>query len=194
MTRRPDEPARTATAADGQPLVAEFQRPVDHAALGRRPKRIEVAATPEERAAIARYLGLIALDRLDAGVEVRPWRNGVALAGRLQARVTQACVVTLDPVTADIAQDFDRYYLPADTLAREQGPPSLEVEVDAAEGELPEALPERAIPLGDVLVEELSLALDPFPRVAGAHLPPDSAGSDASDHPFAALASLRRRD
>ena len=177
-----------------QPLVPEFDRRIDVAAATRRKIALDFEAAPAERAAIARYLDLLSLESLAGAVTVRPWRQGFALEGRFEARVVQACVVTLDPVASDIVQDFERFYLPPAVLSRERrGGEAEEVEVDVAEGEVPEELPGQDIPLGDVLVEELSLALDPFPRAPGAEVALPSDG-EAPPHPFAALAKLRRED
>jgi hypothetical protein len=179
-------------AAEETPLVPEFQHRIDVSVASRRKVALTFAATPAECAAIARHLGLVSLDSLTGAATVRPWREGFAVDGHLTARVTQTCVVTLDPVSSEIGQEFERLYLPPDAFARERrGTETREIEIDATEGEVPEVLAGREIPLGDILVEELSLALDPFPRAAGAEveLPSDA---EAVPHPFAALARLRR--
>jgi hypothetical protein len=181
-------------AAERQPLVPEFGRRVDVSAATRRKITLNFEATPAECAAVASYLDLVSLDSLAGTVTVRPWRQGFALEGRFDARVVQTCVVTLEPVASEIAQDFERFYLPPAVLARERrGQEADAVEIDVDEGEVPEELAGQEVPLGDVLVEELSLALDPFPRAPGAEvaLPPDG---EALPHPFAALAKLRRDD
>jgi uncharacterized metal-binding protein YceD (DUF177 family) len=198
MARRPRNsvPATAREEAERQPLVAEFDRRVDVAAAARRKIALDFEIAPAERAAIARYLGLVSLDALTGAVTVRPWRQGFALEGHFEARVVQTCVVTLDPVTADIAQDFERFYLPPEALASERRgkeADAVEIEVDAAEGEVPEELAGQGIPLGDVLVEELSLALDSFPRAPDAEVNLPAEG-EAPPHPFAVLAKLRRDD
>jgi len=47
------------------------------------------------------------------------------------------------------------------------------------------------IALGEALVEQVALDLDPFPRKAGAVLPEEAAAENVS--PFAALAALRTK-
>jgi uncharacterized metal-binding protein YceD (DUF177 family) len=85
----------------------------------------------------------------------------VVLEGRLEAVVTQACVVSLAPVPATLAVDFRRLFVAAAAL-----PAAREVVVDPLADE-PEPLPGRAIDLGEIVAEELALALDPYPRAAG---------------------------
>lgn len=194
--RHRSTPEARREAAERQPLVPEFDRRVDVSAATRKKVTVAFEATPAECAAVARYLDLVSLDALSGAVTVRPWRQGFALEGRFAARVAQTCIVTLDPVPSDVAEAFERYYLPPDILARERGGRDLdaaEIEIEVDEGEVPEALVGHEIPLGDILVEELSLALDPFPRAPGAEVELPSEG-EPPPHPFAVLAKLRRQD
>ena len=65
----------------------------------------------DERAALARRFGLLALDSLTAKVGLMPADGGlVRIHGTLAAEVTQACVVTLEPVTARVEASFERLY------------------------------------------------------------------------------------
>ena len=86
------------------------------------------------------------------------------VTGRLEADVVQSCVVTFEPVPAKIEAEFDRLFsrdVPEEALD--------EVEIDA-EAELPEPLVDGRLDLGEILAEELSLALDPYPRSPEADL------------------------
>jgi uncharacterized metal-binding protein YceD (DUF177 family) len=47
------------------------------------------------------------------------------------------------------------------------------------------------VDLGDLVAEEVALALDPYPRHPDASLPPEA--SDADENPFAGLAALKGR-
>lgn len=133
--------------------------PLPHAGL-----TFVVDAAPGERAALARRFDLIALDRLAASGWVRRGaaRGSVLLEGRLEAAVIQACVVSLAPVPARLAVDFRRLF-----VATSAGPAGREVVVDPLADE-PEPLPGRVIDLGEIVAEELALALDPYPRAPGA--------------------------
>lgn len=113
---------------------------------------------------------------------------------RLGATVTQACVVTLDPVTTRIEEDVV-WQLVRDW--REEEPVGEEVE-------MPED--ETRIPLGDeidlmaLMQEALALALPAYPRSADARAaearvaPPGVAPlTDQEVKPFAGLAELKKR-
>jgi uncharacterized metal-binding protein YceD (DUF177 family) len=108
--------------------------------------------------------------------------EGVKVAGRFDAEVEQVCVVTLDPFPATVSDTIERYFLPN---ARAAEP---EADIDSfADG---------VIELGEVVVESLSLALDPYPRKPGAefHGVEDGPGSaEPVSSPFAVLAGAKPR-
>lgn len=150
-----------------------------------------IDASLAELDSIGRFLGLVAVRSLTAEVTLVHWRGkGLRVTGTLKAGVTQSCVVTLDPVDARVEAEFERRFLPADVLAKEE-PVQHEVFVDPDADDPPEALG-REIDLGEVLVEELSLNLDPYPRKTGIEFEADKI-SAPRQNPFAALAKLKPR-
>jgi uncharacterized metal-binding protein YceD (DUF177 family) len=168
----------------------EFSRLVAADRLGDAEVTREIEAAPAERAAVARRLGLLALDSLTARVELRRLRGGlVRVAGRVEAAVVQACVVTLEPVPARVAADFAAIYA-AGPVAEER---VANVAADAEDP--PEPMVDGKIDLGETAVQQLAVALEPYPRSPGAEVPAEYAGADADDGrpggPFAALAGLK---
>lgn len=141
----------------------------------------------EVRAAIAAELGVEALTRLEFSGDVRAeGGDGWRLDGRLTARVTQACVITLKPVRTEI-----------DEKVRLRFSPHLSAP-EADEIEMPD---ETLEPLGNfidltaAMTEALSLALPPYPRAEGADLaaistPSDDAPAEDTRRPFAGLDKL----
>jgi uncharacterized metal-binding protein YceD (DUF177 family) len=171
----------------GQP---EFSRSVEVAALAAGPVRERIEATEAERAALARRFGLVALSELRALVTLTPTVAGQArLDARLEARVVQACVVTLEPVEAAIAESFTVYY--ADAAPQ----PSASVDLPVDDEAWPEPIVDGRIDIGEAVAQQLALSLDPYPRAPGARLDADyGAGADAAEarpNPFAALAAGR---
>ncbi|HEX7969363.1 MAG TPA: DUF177 domain-containing protein, partial [Stellaceae bacterium] len=80
------------------PATPEFSRPVDVTRLPQGEAVYDIAAVPAECAALARRLGLLAIDRLEARVRLSRLAGGfLRLSAELSADVTQACVVTLEP-------------------------------------------------------------------------------------------------
>ena len=180
---------------DSPAIAPEYRRRIDLATWNRRELPIPFDTTPEERRAIADHLGLVSLHSLEGEAVVRSWRGrGAIVSGRFTARVVQTCVVTLNPVEASIEQSFERRYLPEDLIERDAAADlrARDIEVELSSEDPPEPLSAGGIELGDAVVEELSLALDPFPRCDGAVVEqtadPDK---DAKVHPFAALQQLK---
>lgn len=184
---------------------AEFARPcaVDRLPVGG--QAFAVAASEAERSALAERFDLDGLDRLEAegSVEAVPVAGSsplVEVRGRLRADARQRCVVTLEPVPATLDTEFRRIFTrePVDEAVG-----AAEIEIDALDDDEPEPLPAGGtLDLGELVAEELAVALDPYPRSpgadavlagAGAAVPaPDEGGPLAAALADAAVASRRR--
>jgi uncharacterized metal-binding protein YceD (DUF177 family) len=149
-------------------------------------------ATPAEREAIAGALDIISCDALSIDYAVRALGGGrYRMMGKLTARVTQACVVTLEPVAATIAQEIDVAFWPAESLPR-AGEDETEV-LSVAEIE---PIEHGQIEVGRVLYELLSASLDPYPRKPGARFEWEGvAGQEdpGATGPFAGLRQLKNK-
>lgn len=195
------------------PPAPELSEAIPVNRIGRDPITVRIEAAVAERAALARRLDLLALDRLTADLVVR--RSGRAhliVTGRFSAHVTQRCVVTTEPVASVVEDDIHAEFVQDGVEAD-----WMEVDLDPLSEE-PEPLSAPVLDVGEVVTQHLALALDPYPRAPGAdavvaRYAPDEAedstkdtpndkiedGSDpdedAADRqsPFAALEVLRRR-
>jgi uncharacterized metal-binding protein YceD (DUF177 family) len=166
--------------------LPEFSRRIDGLRLGPGGEQFDIAAGPEERAALAERFDLLALDRLTAKVKVAPTAGGYyRLAAGFEAQLTQACAITSEPVPARVAESFTLTYGPVEE--------SSEIVLDGG-AEPVEPLEDGMIDIGEAVAQQLSLALDPFPRAPGAALEAEADLSDPSprESPFAALAKLRK--
>lgn len=124
----------------------------------------DVEAKSAERARIAERLGLITLERLHGKGRIARVPTGklLRLDGRLDAVGEQRCVVTLDPLPVHVDIAIERLFGDVPPVA-----PGTEVEVDAFALEI-DPIEDGRIDVGEVLVEELALALDPYPRLGRA--------------------------
>jgi uncharacterized metal-binding protein YceD (DUF177 family) len=153
-------------------------------------------ATEAELAAIARMLELVALKRLALSYRVdRAGTGRLRLTGRLQADVSQTCVVSLEPVETQLEVPVEVEFWPA-ALVEEL---DRNAEDGGSQGLLdwPEPVVDGQIDLGPVMYETLATALDPYPKRPGASFDwsqgaPAAAGEGRSG-PFAALAALKAR-
>jgi hypothetical protein len=176
--------------SDPSAVAPEFPRPVDVARIGSAETVHEIGATPDERAGLARRFGLLGLERLEARVTLRraPAGRQLHLAGHLSADVTQACVVTLEPVANHVEADFAVVYgdLPENVA---------EVSVDLDDASAVEPWPAGPLDIGEAVAQELALALDPYPHAPGAGLESPSAGKTAPPeraNPFSVLEKLQK--
>jgi uncharacterized metal-binding protein YceD (DUF177 family) len=159
---------------------SELPRPLAVDRIGPHGHAVALTATEAECAAIAARLMLPAIASLGCRFRLHPLPGGrIAAEGDLRARVSQICVVTLEPFNAAIEERFRIRFVP---IGRESDDPDPESEDEIA-------YPGAVIDLGEALVEQLALSLDPYPRAPGAELP--DAASDDAVSPFAALAALR---
>ena len=164
--------------------------------LGDDPLGFDIVPTAEELTALVRQLGVRRLEAMRAGGTVALLRGGDALRveGRLEAQVTQNCVVTLEPVVQSVDERFVlEFGETADVI-------------DVATGELvvvpdqdqPDPMPAGRLNIGELIAEQLALAIDPYPRKEGADLDAvlrqhGLAPADGRENPFAALAALKTK-
>jgi uncharacterized metal-binding protein YceD (DUF177 family) len=194
MTKKFD-PSNTDPAAPPEAPAAEFSRLIELATLPAGGIEREIEAEPAEREALARRFDLVALVALRAGIQIIPIRSGAAtgaqVTGSLTARVTQTCVVSLDPFETEVTESFRLDLLPSDVLD-DAGEAGLyhDDEVEPLEGDV--------LDIGELVAQYLSLALDPHPRRPGisfetAGEAPRKSGEIGGSGPFAVLGDLRRK-
>lgn len=164
--------------------------------LGATPISLTIQADAAANKALAAYLSVNAVENVQAELTLRRWRkHGVSLEGHAGATIVQECVVTLEPLNTVIREEIKVRFLPAAHLQpAEDG--GKEIIIDPMAEDPPEAFDGRTIDLGALIVEHLSLGIDPYPRVAGAALPgvADQAGPEtgARPNPFQILERLRK--
>lgn len=166
----------------------EFSHVVTLAEAGQG-RHVALAADEAARGAIAKRLGLVALDRLELDAEVRAVAGGLAVRGAIRAEVVQSCAATDLPVAATIAESFDLKYL------RGAEPAGEEIELGEEEIDILPLEHDR-VDIGEVAVQTLSLALDPFPRHPDADriLAEKGVLTEEQAGPFAALVALKGKD
>ena len=142
-----------------------------------------MVATKAECAALAERMAIPAIASLSCHFRLSPSQGGVILAeGTLRARVTQICVVSLEPFTNIVAEDFRVRFVPEGTPIDDDDPESDDL--------LPYA--GNTIDLGEAAAEQLGLALDPFPRNPASELP--AAATEPLEGPFAALLKFKAKE
>ncbi len=161
-------------------MMAELHRPVALDRIGPNGTALAISAAPEELPAIAARLRVVSVAGLQCAFRLR--RIGattIEAQGTLSACVTETCVVSLDTFDYDLQETFTVHFVPAGTEDDDPDPEAID-QIPFEGG---------SIDIGEAAVEQLALALDPYPRKPGAALPPDLAAEPAG--PFAALVVRR---
>jgi uncharacterized metal-binding protein YceD (DUF177 family) len=150
-----------------------------------------IVASPEELLRLAEWLGVEEVTRLQGRVTVHPQaKTRFLLECDYEADIVQRCVVTLEPVRNHIAQSFTRelHFTPGLHRFADKGGmvPSAAVDDDG-----PEEIESTRYDLAAPLLEEFSLAIDPYPRAPGVAFESGS-DDDQTESPFAVLEKLKR--
>ncbi len=157
-------------------------------------KIFSLTADADERSAIAERLSILGVKKLSFKGKIAP--DGAldwVLTADLGATVSQACVVTLEPVSTRIDEAVSRRYLHA-----------MPEHDEGSETEMPDDETAELAPielnLATVMEEALALALPAWPRKDGIDAvemtvtePGTAPLTDADVKPFAALKSLKER-
>lgn len=170
----------------------EFSHPIPVGRIHKTPSVYRIAADEAARQRLARRFGLVSVERLEAEVKLRRLADeSIRLEAEFAAAIVQYSVVSNQPVPEEVADRFVLIYRPgidedeADALAL----------ADPSE-EVIEPLMGDSIDIGEAVAQELSVAMDPYPRVAGEQW---SEGEEDAEpeppvrrSPFEALAALKK--
>jgi hypothetical protein len=155
--------------------------------VARLPKKgmpVVIDADEKQRAELAREHGLEAVSRYHADLTVAPWKSGgVRVSGAVEADITQACVVTLDPIESKIAEKVSAVFLPEDSkLKRLDFHTASEIVLDADGPDGPELFSGDTIDVGALAEEFFALAIDPYPRKDGVSSPETPKNDDSDEN------------
>lgn len=141
-------------------------------------------------------VGVDAFDVLDVRLQLMPWRkNGAVIKGTFKGEVTQTCVATLESMKNNIQGDFERFFIP-DHGSRNPKPDIVDGEMilDPVEDDFPDIVSGEKINLWEIVIEEINLEIDPFPRsvdaVPGLDASEEARDEEPKQNPFADLKTL----
>jgi len=140
-----------------------------------------IEANAAECAAIAERMRLPAVFSFTCRFHLELAEDDVVMAhGHLVAKVVQTCVVSLEDFAATVEEHFALRCVPAGQ------------ECDGMDLEAPDEITyeDGRLDLGEAAVQQLGLALDPYPRAPGASMP--SIEPDSEQTPIVQLSALKR--
>ena len=168
-------------------MTPEFSRRIDIRNLPDGLLKLEADA--DECAALARRIGIEAVERLTAEVSFLPVGGAIEVAGQVSAAVVQLCGISNEPFPVRIDEPFALRFVQGITTHK----PDEELEIDADACDEIE-FEGTQFDLGEQIAQTLSLAIDPYAVGPDAERVRQEAGlgDGASSGPFAALAALKR--
>jgi uncharacterized metal-binding protein YceD (DUF177 family) len=170
---------------------APIERIYDLSDLSVAGTEVTIDANPEQRAKIAGWLEVVSVEKFVGVIALRKLSmNRYRYEAVLKCHLTQSSVVTLKPLRTRIEERFSRE-LHVAYRSRHAPEPDKELTLSAADDDAPEEIESPHYDLAAPLLEELSLALDPYPRAEEESFtlpePPDA----KPESPFAILKRLK---
>jgi uncharacterized metal-binding protein YceD (DUF177 family) len=137
---------------------------------------LTISPDDEARARLAQRLGVMSVDSLKAELKILNPKSSmmVHIIGKIDAELTQACVVTLEPLAAEVHEDFEAWFADPDNAVplakarKERQAEKGHQEVPMLdESEDPEPIIDDKIDLGELVTQHLCLMIDPYPHAEG---------------------------
>lgn len=177
----------------------EFSHPIEVDKIPGKGRHVKLAPNATELSLLMQRLGLLALDNVKAKVHVVPRAGGhkMRITGQFQADITQACIVNLSPVFEKIDEEFQLDFAPQKFIEHD-------VELSLEDDDAYEPIEDGVLDLGEIVSQQLSLAINPYPRSKNADLnavrddTSTKAGpkfdAEEKPNPFAVLKKLKEKD
>ena len=165
----------------------EFSFVIELSETGQSEKTYPLKANEEERRRVAARLGALSLDMFEGEVRIRVAKPALFVGGSVRAHMVRECVSSLESVREEVVDDFELEFSrerPAQNDTEQAGDEDW-TEREAHSGE--------ALDIGELLVQQLSLAMEAFPRHPDAPSLVEKYGQDGEASPFAMLHALSRK-
>jgi uncharacterized metal-binding protein YceD (DUF177 family) len=156
--------------------------------LARAGDEVAITAKPDELLRIAEWAEVRSVDTLSARIILKKLLAVTFnYEADLRAEVTQDCVVTLEPVHSVVVRTIRRELHYSGSLESQ-----VSVDPDLEADDVREEITDLHYDLAAPLLEELALAIDPYPRAPGVTFSPPSDPEGRPESPFAVLKNLKK--
>lgn len=158
---------------------------------------LTISASSVERQALADFDKIPAIGRLDAEFHIARRADGsFNVSGEVRARVTQTCVVSLEPFESEIVEAIDvDFATPSEAeQARPKAGQRAEADLESLDldkDDPPDPIIDGKIDLGALASEFLALGLDPYPRKPGTEFKLAEEAEEDNPSPFEILKKIQ---
>jgi uncharacterized metal-binding protein YceD (DUF177 family) len=163
---------------------------LDLAVLSQAGEERVIAPKAGQLAGLAEWAGVERIDNFEARIALKklsPTRFDYR--AEVSAEIVQSCVVTLEPVLSHLAFSFERELHLVRSASRL---PDEAFGPEAGEDDVPEEITDTRFDIAGPVLEELALAIDPYPRAPGVAFRTESERQEERESPFAALKNLKK--
>ena len=153
---------------------------------------LAVSADEATREALAAADGIAGIASLMADFHVaRRGLDEFNVSGTLRAKITQICVVSLEPFETDVVEEIDVDFAPpsAAVLAAANGG-AVPGGLAASDRDPPDPITDGMIDVGALAAEFLALGLDPYPKKPDVEFAPVTFPPEKDERPFDVLKKL----
>ncbi len=149
-------------------------------------RKFEISANADQCVAIAKRFSVIAVETLNGEITIRAAKSRIEVRGAVKATLRRECVASLEEFVETIEEPFEISYIRTAAAISDEEDVTLDTP-DIHEG--------PDFDIGELLVQQASLAMSPFPRKPGAASLAKEFGSESEMSAFAqALASATKRE
>ncbi len=189
-------------------LDKEWSHLIDSDDIGSKVVRLEISPPKDVFEALCKRLNIHSISEMKASLTLQ--RNHVSkvihIQGTISAELYQKCVITTEPVRENIKDTFEAWFADPNSAVsfakakRERMSRKEQNDLPIIEEhEDPEAIIDGKIDLGELVVQHISLALEPYPKLEGASYdnqgdPLEDAPEGTYDNPFAALKDWKDKE
>jgi hypothetical protein len=165
-----------------------FARIVRVDSIPRDGQTVDIEANAREREALAALYKLPSIEALSAKLTLsRSAAGEVKARGAVHGRLTQVCVVSLEPFAATVDEEIDVRFAPLTNEPAARRPSGEPLTLSIAEEDEPDPIIDGKIDIGALAAEFFALGLETYPRKPGVAFESPADEDEGIVSPFSAL-------
>lgn len=149
---------------------------------------LELTATPEECAELAKRFELPTVHNLNCKIKLEKKEDIIQLKGFLSAQLIQECVVTLEPFENTLSGEFTLLFSTTPQPHISESIPDIDMEEEPVE-----FLPRGQLFFKEIIAEQFGLNINPFPKQTTELFEyREASAEDERENPFSILKHLTK--